>query len=478
VALLYDGAGGLFTDLGKIIGVVFGAEGYSEDALDPGLLEIITAFDDSTMTNIEGLKGTFDSLKQALLDFRKGVSLNCDKRMLDPVRVINQLGLSTTTNINEVLEALHRQMLLDGKTIQKNTVTIAGLTAGYATPAAANVGTSVIYTTKKLDGYSQPGSYFPANMQYAGLDSEMSAKAETMSVVCTSDSQGGVSRTEGGEGFRIYGNPQNPPDATPTPYAGAGVEGSGSSVDDFILGPASGTLVSVPGFDVWTSDPTPNLTGGWTIEATHGVLGTHVLKETVNVYRGDAALQIAGDSALTDIVVYQTMPVGRLRPLRRYVVSCRVKADAAVASGTFGVEFNGTGYAVGGTEKISLATGAIPTVWTLKQFEIQLPAVIPADFRIVVKATGTLTAGRKIYVDDVFVQPVNYFGGVGVVMIPGSVRSVKGDRYTFTVANDRAGKFQSYWARYYKRQLPSSGAPNISELLALCVAMPVGTGGV
>jgi hypothetical protein len=215
----YDAAAGLFTDIGKIMGLSFGLEGQDEDGLDAALAEIITAFDDTTMTDIEGIKGTIDAYKADNLKCRKALGKNVERRLMNPAKVVNIMNLPSTSDLTAILIGLHRQMITDAKTVQKNTVTIGAVAAN-----AANVGNGTIYFTKKLDGYSKPGAFFPANSLYAGLDSEMSAKAETLTVECTSDSQNN-GRPEGGEGFKIYGNPMNPVDGTPTPYFGSGVEG-------------------------------------------------------------------------------------------------------------------------------------------------------------------------------------------------------------------------------------------------------------
>lgn len=466
--MTYEGAGGVFTDIGKIVGAVFGVEGQIEDDVDPMMLEIIVAFDDTTMTNIEGMKAAFDTYKAAANTFRKAISENTKKRLLDPL-VTTELGLPSNSDIDLLLEKFRAKMVADGETVSKNVVTLGSVTSG-----SLNTGNGTLIISKVLDGYNKPGDYMAADRAYAGIDSEMSAKAETLTVECTADSQTS-NRAEGSEQFKVYGNPKNPIDATPSPYFGFGLEGSGSSLDGFITGPMSGTLVVNPGFDVWTTDPTPAFTGGWVIDG--GVLGTTISKETVNVYRGAAAVALIGNAATDPIQISQPIDPSRLKPLRRYLVSCYVKADAAVAAGTFGVEFNGTGYTVGGTEKISLATGAIPTAWTLKTFQINLPAIIPSDFKIVVKATGALTAGRKIYVDDVFVQPMYYFGGVAMAWVPGANRASIRDKYSFTVSNSRAGKFQSFFGRYFGRQLPSITTGTIDDSLAMATAISAPIGG-
>jgi hypothetical protein len=459
----WDGAGGVMTDVGKIVGLSNNVEQKVEGGLDAALAEIITSFDDASMVYIEGLSAAHEEYKKQTVAFRKSLLSVMEKRLTSPAIVVTTLGLPSYTNLSQILPRLREKMVADGKTIQRNVVTLGSVTA-----ASGNVGNGTVIASKVLDGYSKPGDFFPADKNYNGLDSELCALAETLTVECTGDSQTS-GRQEGGEAFKIYGNPPNPPDSTPTPYFGVETEGSGSSTDSAITGPHSGTLVSVPGFETWSADVPPVLSS-WTLDT--GTNNTHLIQESTaaDVYRGTYAAKLVGDGALAAIQLSQTMAASKFKPLRRYLVSIRYKASAAVAAGTFGVEFNGTGYTPGGTEKVSIAPGSLATSWTLATFQINMPSVIPSDWKLVIKWTGTPTNAKNLWVDDIYVQPMTYFGGVAVAYVPGATRALRGDRWSFTVANDRAGKFQSVWARWFGRQLPSSGAPNIADSLAATTA--------
>jgi hypothetical protein len=229
-----------------------------------------------------------------------------------------------------------------------------------------------------------------------------------------------------------------------------------------VIGPDATTLLNVPGFEVWSS-ATPPVLSGWSIDT--GTNDVNIKREATNKYRGSYALRFLGDGTTADLQVSQAPTISDLKPLRRYLISVRYKADAAIGAGDLDIEFTGTGYTAGGSEKISVAHGSLATSWTLQTFQINMPSVIPSDFKLIIKIAGTLTSAKNIYIDDVLVQPMYYFGGVAVAYVPGSTRAAKGDRWSFTVTNDRAGIGQSYWARYFGRQLPSSGVPSISDSL-------------
>ena len=59
----YTGAGAVFPDIGKLIGVCDNYELYIETEVDAALQEMIVGFDDTTMTHICGLEGNNDQLK-------------------------------------------------------------------------------------------------------------------------------------------------------------------------------------------------------------------------------------------------------------------------------------------------------------------------------------------------------------------------------------------------------------------------------
>jgi hypothetical protein len=152
-------------------------------------------------------------------------------------------------------------------------------------------------------------------------------------------------------------------------------------------------------------------------------------------------------------------------------VSLRIKASGVPAAGNINVLFTGTGYAAGATEKVNIAFGSFPTAaftaaGSLQSFFFQTPVNIPSDWKLTITITGTLSAGTAVYFDSVALAEVLYHGGVGAAVCAGSTPFAVGDKFTFTITNDQAGKFQEFFRSWFKVQLPSSGAPNISDALA------------
>jgi hypothetical protein len=151
---------------------------------------------------------------------------------------------------------------------------------------------------------------------------------------------------------------------------------------------------------------------------------------------------------------------------KAYCVSCRLKADASIPAGDLTIQFEGTGYTAGSTEKISIAHGSLPTSWSLQHFFVNMPAQVPSDFKLVIKWTGTPSTNKAIYLDDFALGPVVYGGGgIGVAVIRGSTPFQRNDWYSFPVSSVE-GVFQRFFRRVYGVMLPSLDTPTIDDALA------------
>lgn len=115
---------------------------------------------------------------------------------------------------------------------------------------------------------------------------------------------------------------------------------------------------------------------------------------------------------------------------------------------------------------VVLPAAAFPTTWMLAYFWINLPVVIPSDWKLVVQVASTLSNAVALYVDSLALAPVDYHGGVGANLVAGATRFVAGDRFSFSAANNQAGKLQDFFRQWYRFQLPSSGSPSIDDALA------------
>ena len=455
MALDYIGVpNGLFKQLGKC-GKYHNQ--YKTDAagVDTALAEVADSFQAMTLgypdLMMEGVPTAFNGWKNNYIDRRRTLRSLAEVRLRDQITVLDQIG-AVSTNTQEILFKLIRQMGIDAQSVNKSTVTIGATAAG-----GTNTGNGTVLTTKLLDGVTSPGSNangsMAANIYYRGLNSELCVASETMRLTVTADSFAD-STGEGNESMAWNGRLAD---------VGNGylAEGSGSI----------GTIVPAnsPNSNLLVNGDFENITlnapDNWTIVA--GAAGTEIVEDLTgaNVYHGVKSLKFVGTAAAS-IEIKQAIAASLLKGSRMYCVTARIKADAAIAAGTLLIQFEGTGYAAGGTEKISIAPGALPVAYTLVNFFVLMPVTIPADLRLVVRWSGTPTTTKQLWIDDMTISPVTYGGGLGIVPVRGSIPFVRNDYFTWTVTNDEAGIFQRMFRQMFGVQLPSNAVPTIADALA------------
>lgn len=347
-------------------------------------------------------------------------------------------GLLGASDINSVLVELYRDMVANSETIDASTVTIGSVTA-----STANVAPGSLLTTKVLDGFNAPHPGFIVNRLYNGINSELAGVSDTLTIICTVDSESGGA-TEGQETFQ-YGGKVAPPNRYHWNSYGSGSGGQISTVQ-------AGGILSNMEFETFTSTNTPS---SWDIDGS-AVAGTHIFVETSSVHRGDSALKLTGNATITSIQISQTLAANAVQPLRRYLVGFWVLGNASISAGTLTIQFEGTGYTAASSEKIVLNAAALAalTSYTWESFWINMPAEIPDDMELVIKWTGTPSA-HSVRIDGGGMGPATYFDGVGFALYAGADKFIRGDRFVFAVTNNNAGTFQEAFRRLYGMQMPS-----------------------
>ena len=426
----------LFDSLGKLI-KNYNTAKTDADALDAASLGILEAFqaEDQDLA-VDGLASAMNGWKSQYAGRRATLANYMLRRLQDRDSILAEIG-AVTTNLDEVLSKFIVKMAADSQSVNASSVSLGSVTAG-----GSNAGNGTILTTKVLDGVTSPGTVSGAFLRpqprYKGLDTELCVPSETMRLICTQDSF--QDRTnEGSEVFTWTGAPG-------VDLHGVGTEGSGQVGSVTSL--HSYAYLSNTDFESFTS----NVPDSWTRDA--GVAGTNIYSESTNKYHGTYGLRFKGDGSTASLQISQAPASGTIVANKRYAVTFRYKADATIASGTFTVQFEGTGYSAGSTEKVSIAAGSLATSWTLASFFVNMPANIPSDFKLVIKWTGTPTTNKNLYVDDLAFGPVSYGGGLGVVAVRGSTPTQRNDSWTFTVANTE-GVVQKAFRRVFGVQLPS-----------------------
>lgn len=449
MALLYDDANtGVFRHVGILIKH---SNLLATDAtnLDTDLDAIQDEFEAGDQTQYtEPLGNSFRSAKQSMIGLRAQLATVAEARLRDRTSVVNELELADSS-IQTVLAALIKQMIADSETVDGSVVGIGTIAAG-----SANVGDGTVLASKVLDGYSSPARGVRPHTSYNGVDSELSV-AETVLFTCTSDNPSD-NTGEASEQFSVRGE---------IPNAGpwdTDAEGSGNGPQVTVLQDSS--LLQNLAFETFTTTNTPD---DWTID--DGDAGTHVLEEATEVYRGSKSLELAGDGSEATIQISQAPTLTQLNPLRRYCLSFRYKASATdTSSQALVVQFEGTGYTAASSEKVSIAGDNWSTSWSLQHFFINLPADLPSDFKLVIKVTGTMNTGKKLYIDDMAFGPVSWHNGLNFAVIAGATPFIRGDTFTFAITNSQAGTFQEFFRKAWRVQLPSltDGNESIDDALA------------
>lgn len=400
---------------------------------------------------LSNLPQQYDGYKDQMIQIANDHDQKIQERLQNQDTILEQLPLPTGAGIQDILHELIRNMISATASITASVVTIGSVTAD-----GGNAGAVTVLTTKILDGVQAPLSGAEPDYNYAGLDSQLGTTAETLVLTCVSDSERD-SVTPGSESFQIEGQQQG---NSPFDWR---VEGSG-------IGP---TITPVQGsgflpngdFEDFTVANTPD---SWTIDA--GVAGTHIFEETTgaDVKKGSSAIRFTGNAALASIQISQgSDTLGQLVPLQLYGFAIWVKGNASISAGTLTIQFEGTGYTAGASEKITMNAAALAaaTGYTLKNFFVLMPESLPDDFKLVIKWNGTPSA-HSVRLDYGGLAPVNYHGGIGLILVDGAANSIRNDRYSFDVSNDNAGVFQTYFRKALRRQLPTSGSPSIADSLA------------
>jgi hypothetical protein len=438
----------VFGDVGSLIARInsYGTE--ASVTLPADLTTLVTQFG-TTWLPEEGIASSYEDFKADVVNRRTTLAGFVDQRLLFFDDVLSPLGLSSGSSIDDVLTALHEQFLLDSQTVAQCNCAAGAVTAP-TTPQ--NHGNGTAFPTLVLDGYNAPLVTGPADITYNGLPSQLVVPSETMTLICTADSvQDGLS--EGGEEWSWSGGPNFPPLDYHAEGSGPGPGLTTANVNSLAAG---------GDFESFSAAGVP---AGWVIDS--GTAGASIKQDTTTFFRGTSACVFTGDGTAT-LQLGQLIGNGGVQSARRYLLSIAVKASQTWAGGSVAVKFQSlsTGYVPGSGEQILVPSTAAPAGWTLYSGFINLPTPVPADWRLLIQV-NELPVNAKVWVDSLCFTPVDYHGGVGLNVVTGSSAWRKGDRLTFTVTNDGAGKFQTFWRQWYSRQLPSAVAGTFGTALTL-----------
>jgi len=402
---------------------------------------------------LNGVNPTFEVYRDTLVGWASELSGKVDERLGHKSTILDELiGAGSFTDVQTLLGLIHRDMVDNAQDVLLSTVTIGAVSAD-----GGNTGDGTVETDKVLDAVSVAFAGGSPVVDLRDVDSELAVTSETMSLTCVVDED--TDGVPAGEEVFLWEGEQAP--NSPLDWRN---EGSGVSLEIPTLN--SHSIIANRNFDSFTA----NVPESWDLD--NGTAGTHLVQESTaaDVFRGESAVRFDGDGAQAEIGISQTIPLRALTPGKRYKLTCQVQGQAGIAAGTLTIQFESpsSAYTAGASEKITMNAAALAAqvAYGIESFFFTVPVTIPDDLELVIKVTGTLTTAKSVWVDSLAFGPVEWGGGVSVVISAGATQFVRGDRFTFTVVNDDAGVFQTFFRKRYKTQLPSAASPSIAENLA------------
>lgn len=388
----------------------------------------------STVWLADGLKDMYDSFRATISSQISELIDRISTILTDETLVTSQMTVGVNPSLADVLVKIIDDMNSGAKSVQKNTVSNSLITYD-----VVHSGSLFVLRYGTLDGTTPPVSGGQPVLAYNNVTSELGPTSESVAITCVTDSEsGGV--TQGSEVFTITGS-----GAVSDGYSPAGenigVLGSITSVNN------SSILLLNPSFDNWTSGSPDDWTNGSSVnfEEITGMTGT------------GSALRTLQDDTSLDLT--QTISKDSLKRNRAYAIVAWIAKDTDVASDqTIGLTFtlNGSPSTINMT----------PTTTTFVAYGggFVTPAEITSDLEIAL--SGTLASTNdKVIIDSISLVEVPYYGGIGFVVTTGADKVLVGDNASWSVTNNDTGKFQTFFRKAYKVQLPSSNTPTISDSL-------------
>ena len=438
----------LFTQLGKIGKCLNSINGY-RGTTNPAIVAEIQAQYTTTDTDLAaGLETANASAQQSYSGLISTMKTMAQNTVIDKVNADNrQPDLQLKTALIELI----RQMKVDSKTIQQNTIS-ATTTAG-----GSNLGNGIVNVSLKNNN---------------ALNYQMNY-AEDVLVTCTGDAQSG-GRTIGNETFSVAGEYSI---SDPTNFLWP--KGSASSITlnaiDAGDNNTNNNLLNNGAFETFTVANTPD---NWAV--LNGAAGTEILSEASVVYAGAKALSFvstATNPKIGQLFNDSTGTTAVLTPLTTYSVSCWVKADSVPASGTLTVRLYDVTNSLTMVDDSATYCQSVINLNTLTTSYVNFttvfrtPRELPASYRIEVLANSIPTS-RILYIDHLSMAKMTplYSNGPMFCIHSGASQFIAGDVLTTAVANNYTSGWNSMSEKLFGLNslgliIPSGGSPNISDAL-------------
>jgi len=388
-----------------------------------------------------------NNLPSVYQSFKDGISQNIDRligRTTDVLTDETLMGANfpfgTTASLDLVFPALIHDMAISDKNVVANTASV-----GSATYTAQNSTVGKVLIGTVLDGVTPPLEGGPAIRDYSGVTTQLTPTSETVTLTCSSDSES-TGSIRGSEQFVITGT-----NAASSGYSSGGENvgqlGTITAIDN------AATPVTDGSFEGWTSS---TVLSSWTDEST-----SPCIEQSSNtVYGTGYSLKVLQNDA--EMSLSQVVPNSALQRRKSYFISAWAAKDTDVANDplfTISIgDDNGTFSGVG------LDLTPTGTAWEHFYLQIIPPDEIVGDIVISLSSFADSSAD-SILVDNITIVPCEYFSGVALAVTTGPDKFLLNDKISFTLSNNDTGKFQTYFRKAYKVQLPTDATPTISDAL-------------
>jgi len=405
----------------------------------------------SVVRLVDGLDSdVYESLRSDIVGWVSKLISRTDLVLLDSELVTNNFQLGTSPGITTILPAIVEDMVLGTKHVKPSVATVGSVTKTTSAYSAycgnLMVGTLLDGVTPAVEG----GISFAAN---AGFTTQMTPDAETLKFVCTSSAQDGA--TVGSETFDVTGIG---PASSAYSVAGEHVGSAGTLV---VADNNSVTYGTNLDFSAWADSSLPP--DGWTDSfgvdpVNQSYVQTIVAAENL----GTPGYAIKTVEAVKTMQIRTELVTESLIERRGYFLSVMVKKlNGAKTNPTVNITItNGDASTIA-----SLNVTATSTIlWThgYLQFIAPQKVVGPVALYVNVSCNTTISA---MAIDNIVIAPCTYIAGVGFAIVRGEQDFVAGDKFQINLSNNNAGKFQTFFRKAYKAQLPTNASPSISDSL-------------
>lgn len=421
MAITYEGGSGLFDKLGPVVALVNLLDTFetssSAGALEKELSDIETELEtekegDSEalvmlLTKWEGYANALHTLKSEIASLTEPLLAS------EIVASENLHSDDLSTLLNRLVEVLIR----DGRKVVSNTIALSGTSSEGDPHGFWDVAVSLRDTNEGVDSSSQ----------YRG-----DIRAGTYRILCIDPQTFEVS-----VGYHPNNSPGSPN------YEKVGFLGTISFPEN---------LVSNGGFEQISGDQPID----W---ITSPNFGTNYVIQTTESFESRALMLV--DASEEEIIAFQVLDPSAFVLGGKYVLSALIKGYAGEPQEiTIRVVLNNTVVA-----SIEKTTSGSETGFVVNTafFNVTDPLVVSARVEILCPGTESAT---PVSVDNIIVSRVPEVGGIHLfpVMYPDPSTSatpippVPGSSIILTITNNKSGKFQTFFSRFFNVLLPSYGA--------------------